>query len=138
MKTTCSRKTKYNRLNLSTENLISQEERILWYELMSLLKCNGGNTLFQLSKSDNVEPCCSVQVYVKPTIFVWFCYPSLIYFVDFCILTLFFYKNNFIRTKALILAKNLRTSSEQSQACCPTEHKNKVSRTKCLWHMVCI
>ena len=42
--------------------------------------------------------------------------------------TFFFYKNNFIRTKVLILAKNLRTSQEQSQACCPTEHKNKVSR----------
>ena len=34
------------------------------------------------------------------------------------------YKNNFIRTKALVLAKNLRTSYEQSQACCPAKHKN--------------
>ena len=38
-----------------------------------------------------------------------------------------FYKNNFIRTKASILAKNLRKTYEQGQACCPTEHKNKVS-----------
>ena len=36
--------------------------------------------------------------------------------------------NNFRRTKALILAKNLRTSSEQITMCCPTEHKNKLSR----------
>ena len=28
----------------------------------------------------------------------------------------------------MVLVKNLRTSSEQSQACCPTEHKNKASR----------
>ena len=41
-----------------------------------------------------------------------------------------FYKDNFTRTKALILAKDLRTSYEQSQACCSTEHKNKVSRTR--------
>ena len=34
----------------------------------------------------------------------------------------------FIKTKALILAKNLRTSLEQSQACCVTEHKNSVAR----------
>ena len=40
----------------------------------------------------------------------------------------FIYKNNFIRTKALVLAKNLRTNQEQSQACCPAEHKNKVSK----------
>ena len=40
----------------------------------------------------------------------------------------FFYKDNFIRTKALVLVKNLRTSQEQSQACCPAEHENKVSR----------
>ena len=31
----------------------------------------------------------------------------------------------FIRTKALVLVKNLRISLEQSQACCPAEHKNK-------------
>ena len=40
---------------------------------------------------------------------------------------LFFYKNDFIR-KALILARKLRTSWEQSQTCCPTEYKNKVCR----------
>ena len=28
----------------------------------------------------------------------------------------------------MVLVKNLRTSSEQSQACCPTEDKNKASR----------
>ena len=33
-----------------------------------------------------------------------------------------------MRTKALIWEKNLGTALEQSQACCPTEHKNKVSR----------
>ena len=33
-----------------------------------------------------------------------------------------------MRTKALILAKKLRASLEQSQACCPTKHKKKVSR----------
>ena len=46
--------------------------------------------------------------------------------------TLFFHKNNFIRIKALILAtttkKIIRTSSEQSQTCCPTQYNNKVSR----------
>ena len=47
---------------------------------------------------------------------------------EFKRITLFYYKNNFVRTKALIVAKNLRTSSEQSQACCSTEHKSKVSR----------
>ena len=31
-------------------------------------------------------------------------------------------------TKDLVLAKNLRTSSEQSQACYSAEHKNKVPR----------
>ena len=40
----------------------------------------------------------------------------------------FFYKGNLIKTKALVLTKNLRTNQEQSQACCPAEHKNKVSR----------
>ena len=30
-------------------------------------------------------------------------------------LTYFFYKNNFIRTKALVLAKKLRTSYEQAR-----------------------
>ena len=29
--------------------------------------------------------------------------------------------------KAMILAKKLRTSQEQSKACCPAEHKKKVS-----------
>ena len=38
------------------------------------------------------------------------------------------YKNNFIRTKILVLVKGLRTSQEQSHACCSAEHKNKVSR----------
>ena len=33
-----------------------------------------------------------------------------------------------MRTKPLILAKKLRASLEQSQACCPTKHKKKVSR----------
>ena len=33
-----------------------------------------------------------------------------------------------IRTKVLVLVKNLRISSEQRQTCCLTEHKNKVSR----------
>ena len=42
--------------------------------------------------------------------------------------TLFFYKNNFASTKALILANNSRTSQEQSHNCCPTEHKNKMPR----------
>ena len=42
-------------------------------------------------------------------------------------ITLFFYKNSFIKTKALALVKKLRTNLEQSRACCPTEHKNKVS-----------
>ena len=41
---------------------------------------------------------------------------------------LFFYKSNFIRRKALIFEKKLRTSWEQSQAYCPTEHKNKALR----------
>ena len=40
----------------------------------------------------------------------------------------FFYKNIFISAKALIFAKTLRTSSEQSYGCCLTEHKNKVFR----------
>ena len=41
--------------------------------------------------------------------------------------TLLFYKNNFITTKVLILGeKKLKTSSGQSQACPPSEHKNKV------------
>ena len=39
-----------------------------------------------------------------------------------------FYNNNFILTKALVLAKNVRTSLEQSHACCPEEHKNRRSR----------
>ena len=39
-----------------------------------------------------------------------------------------FYKNNFLRAKFLVLVKNLRTNEEQSQACCPAGHKNKVSR----------
>ena len=39
-----------------------------------------------------------------------------------------FCKNNFIRTKALILVKKLGTSYEQSQVCCTIEHKNRVSR----------
>ena len=44
--------------------------------------------------------------------------------------TLFFiYKNNFIRTKALVLAKNLKlTTQEQIQGCCPAEHMSKVFR----------
>ena len=42
--------------------------------------------------------------------------------------TVLFYKNNFIRTKALILVRKLRTNQEQRQACCPTEQKSKVSR----------
>ena len=37
------------------------------------------------------------------------------------------YERNFIRAKVLILARNLRTSEEESQACCPTEQKNEVS-----------
>ena len=37
--------------------------------------------------------------------------------------TLFWYKN-----KSLSFGKKLRISKEQSQACCPAEHKNKVSR----------
>ena len=36
----------------------------------------------------------------------------------------FFHKNNFIRTKDFVLVKN----KEQSQAYCPADHKNKVSR----------
>ena len=44
---------------------------------------------------------------------------------------LVFYKNIFIRTKAMILAKKkLEISYEQSQVCCPTEHKKNVSRTR--------
>ena len=39
-------------------------------------------------------------------------------------------KKNVIRTKPLILGKKLRRISEQSQACCPTEHEDKVSRKK--------
>ena len=41
---------------------------------------------------------------------------------------LFFYKNNFMITKALVWVKKLRTNKEQNQACCPAERKNKVSR----------
>ena len=37
--------------------------------------------------------------------------------------TLFFY-----RSKSLGFGKKLRIRYEQSQACCPTEHKNKVFR----------
>ena len=44
-----------------------------------------------------------------------------------CRLHSFCYERNFIRAKVLILARNLRTSEEESQACCPTEQKNKVS-----------
>ena len=44
--------------------------------------------------------------------------------------TYIFFKKNIIRTKPLIWKKKLRTISEQSQACCPTEHKDKVSRKK--------
>ena len=38
-----------------------------------------------------------------------------------------FYTLFFLRTKTLILVKNLRISQEQSQACCSAEH-NKLSR----------
>ena len=57
----------------------------------------------------------------------------IIVMITLCVLlfcwwyTLCFYKNNFTRTKALILAKNLGTSYEQRQVCYPTEHKNKLS-----------
>ena len=44
--------------------------------------------------------------------------------------TLFFKKKQFYKNKRLILRKKLKTSQEQNQACCHTEHKNKVSRAR--------
>ena len=33
-----------------------------------------------------------------------------------------------MRIKSLVLVKKIRISKEQSQSCCPAEHKNKVPR----------
>ena len=43
-------------------------------------------------------------------------------------ITLFSYKNNFTRTKALVLVKKIKSKLRKIQACCAAEHKNKVSR----------
>ena len=51
------------------------------------------------------------------------------------VLDSFFHKNNFIRTKTLILTKKIRTGYEQTQACCFTERKSKVSALVILSHV---
>ena len=64
------------------------------------------------------------------------------FLVPLSIYIIFFYKNNFIRTKDLFWQRKLRASWEQSQDCCPAEHKNKVSRLARAWtetgfHLYC-
>ena len=44
----------------------------------------------------------------------------------------YFFEEQFFQKQILILENNLRTSQEQSQACCPTEHKKKVFRLSIL------
>ena len=39
-----------------------------------------------------------------------------------------FLYQQFYKNKSLVFGKKLRKSQEQNQACCPTEHKNKVPR----------
>ena len=47
-----------------------------------------------------------------------------VFCISLTLITFLFDKNSFMRTKALILAKKVKASLEQSQACSPPEHKN--------------